>query len=112
MVWRPRARPLPTLKAGLTFADIDLLIPHQANLRIIEAAAKRLELPRDRVWVNVDRYANTSCASIPICLVEAEQEGTITDGMNVVVIGFGGGLTWAATAIRWGASGVDREGAA
>ena len=99
------------LKAGLSFSDIDLLIPHQANLRIIDAAAKRLELPRDRVWVNVDRYANTSCASIPICLVEAEQEGALTDGMNVVVIGFGGGLTWAATAIRWGSTGVDRGGA-
>lgn len=100
------------LKAGLEFSDIDLLIPHQANLRIIEAAAKRLELPRDRVWVNVDRYANTSCASIPICLVEAEEEGAIVDGQNVVVIGFGGGLTWAAAAIRWGAGGVDREGRA
>lgn len=100
------------LKAGLTFADIDLLIPHQANLRIIEAAAKRLELPRDRVWVNVDRYANTSSASIPICLVEAEQEGALTDGMNVAIIGFGGGLTWAASVIRWGAGGVRREGVA
>jgi 3-oxoacyl-[acyl-carrier-protein] synthase III len=99
------------LKAGLTFADIDLLIPHQANLRIIEAAAKRLELPRDRVWVNVDRYANTSCASIPICLVEAEQEGALTDGKHVAVIGFGGGLTWAAAVIRWGAGGVKREDA-
>lgn len=99
-------------KAGLTFADIDLLIPHQANLRIIDAAAKRLELPRDRVWANVDRYANTSCASIPICLVEAEEVGSLTDGMNVVVIGFGGGLTWAAAAIRWGAAGVNREGCA
>lgn len=97
------------LKAGLTFADIDLLIPHQANLRIIESAAKRLELPRDRVWVNVDRYANTSCASIPICLVEAESEGALVDGMNVAVIGFGGGLTWAAAVIRWGSEGVNRE---
>lgn len=100
------------LKAGLTFADIDLLIPHQANLRIIEAAAKRLELPRDRVWVNVDRYANTSCASIPICLVEAQEVGALQDGMNVAVIGFGGGLTWAASVIRWGAEGVRREGGA
>lgn len=95
-------------RAGLTFEDIDLLIPHQANQRIIEAAAKRLDMPRERVWVNVDRYANTSCASIPICLVEAEQTGALTDGMNVVVIGFGGGLTWAAAVIRWGKSGVQR----
>lgn len=97
-----------TMKAGLTFEDIDLLIPHQANQRIIEAAAKRLEMPRERVWMNVDRYANTSCASIPICLVEAEQTGALTDGMNVVVIGFGGGLTWAAAVLRWGAAGVQR----
>jgi 3-oxoacyl-[acyl-carrier-protein] synthase-3 len=97
-----------TTKAGLTFDDIDLLIPHQANSRIIGAAAKRLQMPRERVWVNVDRYANTSCASIPICLVEAEQTGRLTDGMNVVVIGFGGGLTWAAAVLRWGATGVKR----
>lgn len=100
------------IKAGLTFSDIDLLIPHQANLRIIDAAAKRLEIPRDRVWVNVDRYANTSCASIPICLVEAEQEGSLADGKNVVVIGFGGGLTWAAVVLRWGATGVQQGGRA
>lgn len=96
-------------RANLTFDDIDLLIPHQANQRIIDAAAKRLELPRERVWSNVARYANTSCASIPIALVEAEQEGKLADGMNAVVIGFGGGLTWAAAAIRWGAQGVSRE---
>lgn len=100
------------LKAGLEFSDIDLLIPHQANQRIIDAAAKRLEIPRDRVWANVDRYANTSCASIPICLVEAAGEGALTSGKHVVVIGFGGGLTWAAATIRWGAAGVDREGRA
>lgn len=103
------AAALAISKAGLTYSDIDLLIPHQANLRIIEAAAKRLDLPRDRVWVNVDRYANTSCASIPISLVEAAQEGVLGDGMNAVVIGFGGGLTWAAATIRWGAQGVNRE---
>jgi 3-oxoacyl-[acyl-carrier-protein] synthase-3 len=92
-----------TEKAGLSFKDIDLLVPHQANLRIIDAAAKRLELPRDRVWVNVERYGNTSAASIPICLVEAEETGAIADGMNVVLVAFGGGLTWAAGVVRWGA---------
>jgi 3-oxoacyl-[acyl-carrier-protein] synthase III len=94
------------IKAGLTFGDIDLLVPHQANLRIIDTAAKRLELPRDRVWVNVDRYGNTSSASVPICLVEAVDAGAIQDGMNVVVVAFGGGLTWAAGVLRWGSSGV------
>jgi 3-oxoacyl-[acyl-carrier-protein] synthase-3 len=96
------------LKAGLTFDDVDLLVPHQANLRIIDAAARRLELPRERVWVNVDRYGNTSSASVPICLVEAVDAGAIRDGMNVVVVAFGGGLTWAAGVLRWGSAGVER----
>ncbi len=95
-------------KAGLTFDDVDLLVPHQANLRIIDAAAKRLELPRDRVWVNVHNYGNTSSASVPIGLVEAFEAGAIRDGMNVVVVAFGGGLTWAAGVVRWGATGVAR----
>lgn len=98
------------LKAGLTFADIDLLVPHQANLRIIDAAAKRLELPRERVWVNVARYGNTSSASVPICLVEAVEAGAIQNGMNIVVVAFGGGLTWAAGVLRWGSGGVARVG--
>jgi 3-oxoacyl-[acyl-carrier-protein] synthase III len=97
-------------KAGLTFADIDLLVPHQANLRIIDAAAKRLELPRDRVWVNVARYGNTSSASVPIGIVEAVEAGVIKDGMNIVVVAFGGGLTWAAGVLRWGSGGVARVG--
>jgi 3-oxoacyl-[acyl-carrier-protein] synthase III len=96
------------LKAGLTFDDIDLLVPHQANLRIIDTAAKRLNLPRDRVWVNVERYGNTSSASVPIGLVEAIDAGAIQDGMNVVVVAFGGGLTWAAGVLRWGSAGVAR----
>ena len=96
------------LKAGLTFGDIDLLVPHQANLRIIDSAAKRLELPRERVWVNVERYGNTSSASVPISLVEAVEAGAIQDGHNVVVVAFGGGLTWAAGVLRWGSAGVAR----
>lgn len=96
------------LKAGLSFKDIDLLVPHQANLRIIDSAAKRLKLPRERVWVNVERYGNTSSASVPICLVEAVEAGAIQDGMNVVVVAFGGGLTWAAGVLRWGSTGVAR----
>ncbi len=89
-------------KAGLTLDDIDLLIPHQANLRIIELAARHLKLPMDKIVVNLDRYGNTSAASIPIALVEALEDGRVRDGMNLVMVGFGGGLTWAAAVVRWG----------
>ncbi len=89
-------------KAGLTLDDIDLLIPHQANLRIIELAARHLGLPLEKIVINLDRYGNTSAASIPIALVEALEDGRIRDGMNVCMVGFGGGLTWAAAVVRWG----------
>lgn len=98
-------------RAGLTYDEIDLLIPHQANLRIINHAAKRLELPREKVWVNVERYGNTSAASIPICLVEAHADGTLKPGMNVALVAFGGGLTWAAGVVRWGVAGNQRGSA-
>ncbi|GAB4271544.1 beta-ketoacyl-ACP synthase III [Thermincola ferriacetica] len=88
-------------RAGLTPADIDFFIPHQANLRIIEAAAKRLAMPMDRVYVNVDRYGNTSAASIPVALYEARERGLIKSGDNLALVGFGAGLTWAAAVIRW-----------
>ncbi|HHW44977.1 beta-ketoacyl-ACP synthase III [Desulfofundulus thermobenzoicus] len=87
--------------AGLAADQLDCLIPHQANIRIIEAAAKRLELPMDRVWVNVDRYGNTSAASIPLALHEALTAGRIKNGDNVVMVAFGAGLTWGAMALRW-----------
>ena len=93
-------------KVGLTFGDIDLLVPHQANLRIIDAAARRLELPREKVWVNIDRYGNTSAASVPIALAEAADSGRLRDGMNLVLVAFGAGLAWAAGVIRWGTAGV------
>jgi 3-oxoacyl-[acyl-carrier-protein] synthase-3 len=89
-------------KAGLSLDDIDLLIPHQANLRIIQLAARHLGLPMEKVFVNLDRYGNTSAASIPIALVDALEEGRIRDGMNICIVGFGGGLTWAAAVVRWG----------
>ena len=95
-------------KAGLNFADIDMLIPHQANLRIIDAAARRLDLPREKVWVNVDRYGNTSAASVPIALAEAADAGKIAEGDNVVLVAFGAGLAWAAGMVRWGTEGVTR----
>lgn len=97
-------------KANLTFDDIDLLIPHQANLRIIDAAARRLNLPREKVLVNLDRYGNTSAASIPIAICEAAEAGKLHEGANVATVAFGGGLAWAAGVVRWGVAGVCREG--
>jgi 3-oxoacyl-[acyl-carrier-protein] synthase-3 len=88
-------------KAGLRTEDIDLFIPHQANTRIIEAAVRRLKIPEERVFVNIERYGNTSSASIPIALCEAVQTGRLQPGDRVVMVGFGAGLTWAAGAIQW-----------
>ena len=91
-------------QAGISLSDIDLLIPHQANLRIIELAARHLRLPMDRVFVNIQEYGNTSAASIPIALVEAIEQGRCRDGDNLCLVGFGAGLTWAAAVVRWGVS--------
>ncbi len=88
--------------AGLSVDDIDLFIPHQANLRIIEAARRQLKLPEEKVFVNLDRYGNTSAASIPVALCEALETGRIQEGDTLVLVGFGGGLTWAAATVRWG----------
>ncbi|MFZ5651235.1 MAG: beta-ketoacyl-ACP synthase III [Bacillota bacterium] len=88
-------------EAGLSLGDLDFLIPHQANIRIIESAAKRLELPMEKVLVNVDRYGNTSTASIPLALEEAVSQGRIKDGDNILMTGFGAGLTWAVALMRW-----------
>lgn len=88
--------------AGLALDDIDLLIPHQANLRIIDATARRLKLAPDQVFINVASYGNTSAATVPIALTEALQEGRVTSGSNLVFAAFGGGLTWAAGVVRWG----------
>jgi len=82
-------------------SQLSLLIPHQANLRIIQATAKRLELPMERVLVNIDRYGNTSAASVPIALDEAVRQGRIRQGDYVLLEAFGGGLTWASALIRW-----------
>ena len=88
-------------KCGLTPADVDLFIPHQANVRIIDAAAKRLELPEEKVFVNVQKYGNTSAGSIPLAMDEAYRSGRLKKGNVVVLVGFGAGLTWAAAALRW-----------
>jgi 3-oxoacyl-[acyl-carrier-protein] synthase-3 len=88
-------------KAGLKPEDIKYLIPHQANARIIEAARERLQLPPEQVWVNVDRYGNTSTASMPIALQEALDAGKIHNGDHILFVTFGAGLTWAASVLTW-----------
>lgn len=91
-------------KCGLTPEDVDIFIPHQANIRIIESAARRLNLPPEKIFVNVQKYGNTSAASIPIAMSEAMQEGRLKPGDVVVMVGFGAGLTWAASVVKWGIS--------
>jgi 3-oxoacyl-[acyl-carrier-protein] synthase-3 len=88
-------------QAGLTTDDIDLLIPHQANVRIIDAASKRLKLPEQAVFANVERYGNTSAASIPVALCEALEEGRIHSGDTLVMSGFGAGLSWGTAVWKW-----------
>ncbi|WP_433583495.1 beta-ketoacyl-ACP synthase III [Paenibacillus amylolyticus] len=88
-------------KAGMERTDVDLFVPHQANIRIIQSAMQRLELPEEKVVVNVDKYANTSAASIPLALVEAAEEGRMKAGDTVLMVGFGGGLTWGASVLVW-----------
>jgi 3-oxoacyl-[acyl-carrier-protein] synthase-3 len=93
------ARALDT--ARLTGADIDLLIPHQANVRIIEATAKHSGIPMDKVYVNVDRYGNTSSASIPIAIDECVEQGLIKEGSTALLVAFGAGFTWASMIVRF-----------
>ena len=88
-------------RSGLQPDDIDLFIPHQANIRIIEAVAKGLDLPMDRIYVNLDRYGNTSAASVPIALAEAVNEGRLKVGDNVTIVAFGAGFTSGAVTIQW-----------
>ena len=87
-------------RAGLTPEDIQLVIPHQANLRIIDAIADRLAVPNERVFVNLHKYGNTSAAAIAIALDEAHREGKFKRGDHIILVAFGAGLTWAAAAIR------------
>lgn len=88
-------------KAGIDKKDIDLFIPHQANIRIIKSAMERLELPEEKVVINVDKYANTSAASVPLALVEAQESGRLKPGDKVLMVGFGGGLTWGSSVLIW-----------
>jgi 3-oxoacyl-[acyl-carrier-protein] synthase-3 len=89
-------------EAGLSPADIDLVVPHQANLRIISAVCQRLGIPEEKAVVVIDRYGNTSSASIPLALADALDTGRIQEGYHVLLTGFGGGMTWASAVLRWG----------
>jgi 3-oxoacyl-[acyl-carrier-protein] synthase III len=89
-------------EAGLTIDDIDLVVPHQANLRIITAACQRLGVPDEKAVVVIDRYGNTSSASIPLALVDAIEAGRLREGHHILLTGFGGGMTWASAVLRWG----------
>ena len=89
-------------KAGLTVDDVDLVIPHQANERIIAVSMRNLKLPEEKVFRNLQYYGNTSTASIPIALCEAIEQDRIKQNDTIVMVGFGAGLTWAGTAIKWG----------
>jgi 3-oxoacyl-[acyl-carrier-protein] synthase-3 len=88
-------------QAGLTAQDVDLMIPHQANIRIIRATAKRIHLPIERVYINIDRYGNTSAASIPLAMDEARRKGLGKKGDIWLLVAFGGGFTWGSVLIRW-----------
>lgn len=88
-------------KANLTIDDLDFLVPHQANLRIIDAAAKKLKMNKDKICVNLDKYGNISSASVPVCLDEIVKDSKVKKGDNIVMVAFGAGLTWGSVAIRW-----------
>jgi len=88
-------------RQGLTGDDLDLLFPHQANIRIIESVAKQAGLPMERVFVNIHKYGNTSTASVPIALAEAYDEGRLKEGMLIGMVAFGSGFSWGSALFRW-----------
>jgi 3-oxoacyl-[acyl-carrier-protein] synthase III len=96
-------------QAGLTLDDIELFIPHQANVRIIQAAARALEVDESRIFMNLEKYGNTSSASVPLALCEAAEQGRMQPGQHIVLIGFGAGLAWAAAVVQWGPPIVPRK---
>ena len=106
-VFKVAARKMPSAskkvlqKAGMSIEDVDLLVPHQANLRIIDNAINRLKIDRDKVWINIDKYGNTSAACVPICLSEAQEAGRLKKGDNIILVAFGAGLTWAGALLKW-----------
>jgi len=89
------------VKCGLTIDDVDLYVPHQANVRIIDHAVRHLGIPKDRVVVNVDRYGNTSSGSIPLALAEAIETGRVEEGDLILMTGMGAGLTWGSALLTW-----------
>ncbi|MEV5024826.1 beta-ketoacyl-ACP synthase III [Paenibacillus sp. LPE1-1-1.1] len=89
------------LKAGIAKEEVDLLVPHQANIRIIQSALNRLNLSEEKAMVNLDKYGNMSSASIPVALAEAVEQGRVKEGDRIVLVGFGGGLTWGASVLVW-----------
>ena len=97
----PRAIKAAAERAGLSLDEVSCFIPHQANIRIIDAAAERLGQPREKFFINVERYGNTSSASVPVALYEAYEQGRISPGDLIILLAFGGGLTWGAAALRW-----------
>lgn len=92
-------------KADLTIKDLDFLVPHQANIRIIDSAAKKLKINNEKLCINLDKYGNMSSASIPVALEEADKENKIKKGDIIVLVGFGAGLTWGSMAIKWNKGG-------
>jgi 3-oxoacyl-[acyl-carrier-protein] synthase-3 len=86
---------------GFTLDDVAWIVPHQANVRIIEAAAKRAKIPLEKCYLNIEEYANTSAASIPIALTEMDAKGLLREGDLVATFGFGAGLTWGGNLLRW-----------
>jgi 3-oxoacyl-[acyl-carrier-protein] synthase-3 len=91
---------------GLTVDDVDLYIPHQANIRIINHAVEKLGFPAEKVVVNVDRFGNTSSGSIPLALADAQRDGRLQNGKIVLMTGMGAGLTWGSGVMEWTANGV------
>jgi 3-oxoacyl-[acyl-carrier-protein] synthase-3 len=87
---------------GLAASDIHLVVPHQANLRIIEAVVRRAGIPMERCFINIQRYGNMSSATVPVALVEALETGRVAPGSHLLLTGFGAGLTWSAHVLRWG----------
>lgn len=99
-----------TEKAGLNKDDIDMLVPHQANIRIMNAARERMELPPERMSSTVDKYGNTSAASIPLSIHHDVKNGKIKSGDNLILVGFGGGLTWGSICLTWGSNKEETHG--
>jgi 3-oxoacyl-[acyl-carrier-protein] synthase-3 len=95
---------------GMTAAELDLIVPHQANIRILEVAARKLNIPMERFVVNIDKYGNTSAATVPLALMDARRDGRLTDGALVALVAFGGGLTYGASIWRWTAAGGGGDG--